>query len=348
MGKDGQKRTSWDGGYIRWGKKGPVYVIEKWVSGIHFHVSTRCRSSGAAHEQWKRFQANPSAYRPSGDVVARLPITAELVLEYRDWMIAVKRNSRDWSYSCARFLADWRESFGSRDVRHVTLHGHIEPALAKWGTSRRHRIEALKAFCKWLRRKGLMKASEDPTIDLQVPAAEPAQIRKQKAVDEKRVSAVLPYLPEDARDVLLVLMASGLHLSEVRRFAECGELVKSSKARATLIYIHKNKRKVPSEIRGRVHVEAAERIKLRGTTPARWTLNGDMRTACEKAGVERFSMGVMRHSFATNAFRKGATTNQVGDALHHASPETTRRHYIDMAVPPAAVPALRVVKGGRR
>lgn len=346
MVKSSQWRSKWDGGYIRHGKKGPIYVIEKWVGGIYFHVSTRCRSSTAAEAQYKRFQANPSAYRPSGEGVRRLVITVELVDEYRDWQIGVKGNSREWAFGCARMLGEWADDVGGKDLRHLTVHGDLEPALEKRGTSRKHRIEALKAFCKWLRRrKGLLTAAEDPTVDLPVPPSPESD--KSRAVPEKRISAVLRYLPEDARDVLLVLMGSGAHISEVRRFATEGSFERESKSKANLRMKHKRKRNKLFPLKGRVYVDAAARVKKRGAIPANWTLNTDVTRACELAGVERFTFGVIRHSFATNAFKRGHTMGQVGDALHHSTPKTTRGHYV-VEVAPTPVTPLRVVNGGKR
>lgn len=344
--KDGQKRTTWDGGYVRHGKKGPVYVIERWVDGFHFHVSTRCRTSGAAHEQLKRFEADPVQYRPSGDGAQRLLITAQLVADYREWMRLVKKNSDSWAFTCERMLIEWAEDFGGRDLRRVTLHQDIEPALERRGTSRKHRIEALKAFCKWLRRrKGLLTAKDDPTLDLPVPPSEPGSVSR--AVPEERISAILPYLPETAQDVLLVQMGSGAHISEIRRFATSGRMAKEGKTKAILYMVHKTKREKPFPLKGRVYVEAAERIKARGSIPADWTLNTDATKACEMAGVERFTFGVIRHSFATNAFKRGATMGQVGDALHHSSAKTTKNHYV-IGMPPKPVTPLRVVAGGKR
>lgn len=344
MDKSGQNRTKWDGGYIRWGRKGPVYVIERWVNGIHFHVSTRCRSSAAAHEQWKRFQADPINYRPSGMGVLRLTITAELTLEYCEWMRTAKHNSKEWCATCAHFLADWSEDFKGRDIRHQRLH-ELESILDRRGTSRPGRITALKGFCKWLRRRrGLLIAAQDPTIDLPVPQAQEAA--RSRAVPEERISAVLPYLPADTRDLLLVLMGSGAHISEIRRFATEGEFARQSKAKAIMYMTHKTKRLRPFPLKGRVYVDAAERVKARGRIPSYWTLNCDVTKACEDAEVERFTLGVLRHSFTTNAFKRGATMAEVGDAVHHSTPRTTRRHYV-VGVPPKTVPPLRIVKGGR-
>ena len=51
---------------------------------------------------------------------------------------------------------------------------------------------ALKGFTAWLRReKGLLKRGEDPTLDLQVPHAEPEKLRRRKAVPFAHVQKLL-------------------------------------------------------------------------------------------------------------------------------------------------------------
>lgn len=291
----------------------------------------------------KRFEEDPINYRPSGEGSHRLPISAELVAEYREWMISVKRNSRRWSLTCERLLIEWAEDFAGRDLRSVKLH-ELESLLDKRVSSRKHRIEALKAFCKWLRRrKGLLTIGQDPTVDLPVPQSD--ESLKSKAIPEKDVSAVLRYLPEDARDVLIVLMGTGAHMSEIARFAQEGEFIVTSPTKATMFMMHKRKRIRPFPLRGRVYVEAAKRVKARGRIPAYDTLNIDMRAACAAAGVPRFTMGVIRHSFLTNAFKRGATMAEAGDAVHHSTPKTTKGHYV-IGIEPKPVPPLRVLPGG--
>lgn len=345
MGKTGQDRTPWDGGYVRFGKKGPTYVIEKWVNGIHFHVSTRCRTSTGAHAQLKRFESDPVNYRPSGDGIRRLLLTSELVLGYCDWMQSQKSNGEAWCRDVARWLADWAEDFQGRDIRWHSL-SQLESMLDARNASRPGRITALKGFCKWLRRrKGLLTPAQDPTIDLIVPQGHERTVPR--AVPEDRINAALQFLPEDTRDLLLVLMGTGAHISEIRRFATVGTFVRHSKTKATMWMVHKTKRMRPFSLQGRVYVEAAERVKKRGDVRTYTVLNRDMTKACLDAGVERFTLGVLRHSFTTNAFKRGATMAEVGDAVHHSTPRTTKRHYV-IGVGPKPVPPLRVYAGGKR
>jgi hypothetical protein len=62
-----KEREIWPGGYVRKDKRGrPVYLIERGVHGIRYHLSTRCHTLAAAMKQLERFEADPHNYTPSG------------------------------------------------------------------------------------------------------------------------------------------------------------------------------------------------------------------------------------------------------------------------------------------
>jgi integrase len=345
--QDGSRRTTWDGGYIRHGKKRDIYVIERWVGGTKFHISTRCSTSGAAHEQLKRFEEDPVNYRPSGRAVRGVFLTAELVLEFKQWMVKVKKNSPEWSSQVARMLGQWIEDLGARDIKSLNIQRDLKPALDKRKTSRKHRIEAIKAFCGWLRtERGLLTMKDDPTLDLPVPQDDPAQHKKKRAVTAEAVSAVLPFLDSECRDILTLLAGTGWHISEVRRFATDGELIRNSKGGVVAKTRHKSKRMHPTLLQHEEHIKAATAILKRGTIPAPWTLSVSMREACTAAGVDQFRMGVMRHTVATHAVEEGAPIEEVSSFLGHKSKRTTERFYVDMNVPAKSVPVLQLVKKG--
>ncbi len=345
---DKPKREIWkDGGYVRHGLRGPTYVIEKWVDGVHFHISTKKRTERLAYRELERFMEDPVAYRAKREGRAqRLIIRAELVTEYRDWMLNVKKTCRSWAFDCARYLADWSEDLGGIDMRHVSIAQDVEPALDKRKTNRKHRVEALKSFYGWCRkRKGLFKFAEDPTLDLPVPKDEQGRGRD---VSEEVINKVLPLLHEHVRDVMLVQMATGAHISEVRRFAKAGELLLDYMGwPAVIMTTHKTAGHVPlPPLQFPEHIEAAKRIKLRKRIPARHDLQIAMKAACTAAGVPQFRLGQMRHSYATNAGQQGAALKEISEALHHASSATTQR-YRNRTVPPQPLPPLRVLPGGK-
>lgn len=351
-------RVTWLGGYVRHGKKGPTYVIERWIGGEHFHVSTRCKTERAALKQLERFEANPMGYSPLGD--SAVPITAELLDEYDRFMSERKRNTAEWTATVIRFLGAWRAEFGSKCLKTISIQRDVNPALDRWKTSRKHRIEALKGFCSWLRmEKGLITTAEDRTLDLAVPQSAPAKHRRRRAVSAEHIIAVLPHLPDEARDVLTLLTGTAWHISEVRRFAHLGEIVRpaSAKPLAVLVTPHKSGDLTRTPITTEEHLEAAERIRQRGRIPIRETLVNQMRAACDKVRAKQrevgvpdeklmphFRMGVMRHSALTFAVEQGASAAQASEFANHRSVVTSKKFYIDVAEPTVSVPVLRIVK----
>lgn len=353
------RRARWLGGYIRQGKSGPVYVIERWLGGVHLHLSTRRRTERAALKELERFEADPHGYQAIRSEDAPLRITAELVGRYRKYLRTTKKDTPDWVSNVVRLLAHWAEDLGAADLRRMKT-VKLRDVLDERQTSRRHRIEAIKGFCRWLREdRELLAIGQDPTLALKVPQAEPAKQRRRRAVPMDYVDLVLPHLPEETRDVLRLLTGTAWHVSEVRRFAAAGELVRpvSGDPLAVLVTPHKSGDLTRTPITTPEHLAAAERIRGRGRIPIRETLVGHMREACERvrqfqadAGVPEakrmphWRLGVMRHSVLTHAVEQGATPQEAAEFANHRSVQTTKRFYVDVAVPTVRVPVMRLVK----
>lgn len=336
-----RKGGSWPGGYVSLDEGGrPTFVIARMVGGERFHLSTRTHSLRAAMKHLERFEADARAYKAGGaaGIQAEEPLhlTTQLVLEYRDWMLERPRPaSRRHANEMAHRLADWAEDLSGVDLRKVTLLGHLKPALARRGTSKQHRIIALKGFCGWLRKeKGLLRAAEDATLDLAVPQASPEKHRRRKAVPVESVRAALAGLAPAHRDCLLLLAATGWHLSELERFARTEEARIATgvgQVLAVLQVRHKSGATTRTPVTRREVLDAARRVRERGTLPRK--LNGAIRAACVAADVQPFTCGVMRHSVATWAVESGQSPAQVAEYLGHADKKTTLRFYADAAVP---------------
>ena len=59
----------WDGGYIHQDGNGRrLYMIRRQINGKRYYVSTGAYSETAPHKQLVRFNENPEAYDPRGDV----------------------------------------------------------------------------------------------------------------------------------------------------------------------------------------------------------------------------------------------------------------------------------------
>lgn len=345
MGTTGKGADWWPGGHIRRGKRGSVYVIERRVGGTHFHISTRAHTLGAAMKHLERFEADPDNYKPSHQTVG-LSLTAVLIGEYRDFQIDVKRCTSSWAHDCKRHMADWADDLAGKDLRKLDLQKHVKPALAARKTSQRHRVIALKGFFKWLRReKGLLKHSEDVTLDLGIPAARAAKLSKPRNLELDRVKAVAAHLPEHIRDLLILLMGTGWHLSEARRFVLHGDLVETNRdgVLAVLITKHKSGRLTRTPLRAAEHLDAAKRMKARGRFVDRNTIAYHVKRAAIKAStpektVEPFNLGSMRHSVATWAIEGGARMKELAEFLGHRSQNTTADTYANAAVPTVSIP----------
>jgi len=331
-------RLRWLGGYVRQGKKGPVFIIEKVVGGRHFHVSTKCRTERAALRELERFESNPDGYDPrrrfekSDDV----PMTAELIDEHERWQLQVKRNTPEHVTACGTYLEAWLLELAGRDLRTLRLID-LKATLAKWKTAERHRVIAIKGFYRWLRQeKGLVRHAEDPTLDLPVPAARPAKLKRRRAVPFEHVEKALSILRGEVHDVLRLLAATGLHISEAARFAAGGELFEPTPEQkgkgvvANLAVKHKSGQLHVVALTDQGALDAAKRLREAGRIPARTVLRDALQVACRQVKVPPFNMGVMRHSVATWLAQRGEPLSAIADFLGHRSPRTTASFYRDL------------------
>lgn len=354
-------------GYLHRQKNGlELFIIERMIGGQRYHVSTGAHSMTAAKAQLERFEADPANYDPRGAAdVGLLRLTDRLIEEWESFSIA-KGNGRAYTRDHGRKLAAWMLHLGGTDLRKLTLR-HLREGLQGLGASK-HRIIAIKSFYTWLRtEKGLVTTAQDATLDLPVPQGSPEKHRRRKSVPWQHVEQVLAHLAERAlserwrprwrddriepaadtdrrRDCLLLLTATGWHVTELLRFIRGGEVVRQAKgdAQAVLVVRHKGGELTRTPIEHREHLDAAERLRAAGAAPR--YLEKQHAIACDDAGVPRFGLGVMRHSVATWAVEAGALPEAVSHFLGHKDPRTTKRFYIDVAAPTNVIP-LRRVKG---
>lgn len=332
-------RETWPGGYVHRQTNGqPLYIIEREVSGKRFHKSTRAHSLRAAMKQLERFEANPRGYDPLGLAEDEpLLLGDELILDFHQWQLD-KGNVSQHANAMANLMTMWLEDLGARNLKTLDLGRDIIPHLDRRKTRRRERIEAIKVFFSWLRKvRHVVTHAQDPTLnDLPVPQAVPEKRRRRKAVELVRFRKAAAKLSGTHRDMLLVLAATGWHVSELHRFIRGGELVKRGKVTA-LVTLHKNRRDTRTPIRDPVALAAAERLRALGSVP-RVRINEALRIACELANVKRFTAGVMRHTVGTWSVELGADPARVSQFLDHRDRRTTERFYIDVHVPTVEIP----------
>lgn len=367
---DEQRKTRWSGGYIRHGKRGSTYVIERWIGGVRYHVSTKRRTEQAAYRELERFEADPAHYDPAASAKPRAQrsdavcITAELVADFKAWMLT-RPERPTTAYHAARTancLADWAVDLGGRDLRDVTVRELKEAADRR--RNKGTRIASLKAFCGYLRReKFLLTAARDPTVDLRTPRRRAAKDTRQVAIDPDHIIRSLPFLPEATRDIMLVRLSSGWHISDTARFAERGtirmtpgkfiyETAAEGPVRKPLLALLETEHKVgvitKTPIVDEEYLRAAERLRARGRIPVYLTLTRHVTEACRKAGVPRYLNGFIRHTVVSYAIESGSDTAEAGAFVDHfEGSEITRKNYRQIALPKKTVPIMRVLNGGK-
>lgn len=360
MGTD-SKRERWPGGYVRNG----VFVIEKKIRGVKFHVSTHTTKLTAAMKHLERFEADPNGYDPRGTARAAdaLVLDEALIDEFHAWHLP--RVSRPWALDVRRLLVDWANHLKGADLRKLSLVKDLEPHI-HGNTQQHHRVAALKAFTKWARKTEKLKRSEDATQDLEVPQVGASE--EPKDMDFELVVETWPHLDLYMRDIVQVLAASGWHLAELQRFAREGVIRERNHRDAPEVVgvigvVHKNsllKKTKRKHFTALVHAEpfeAAKRIRALGKLYDRGALRKRMHAAAEAVTSERRKkdakapaadvvlLGAFRHSVTTWLSEQGLSDAQVAKFVGHSSEEMARKHYINKAKTALVLPrsVLRVV-----
>lgn len=370
---DSNRQRKWLGGYIRWGKKGPAFIIERWIDGTRYHVSTKCRTERAALVQLAEFEADPRNYKPDRARIQtgnlkRVVMTADLIDEYRTWMLTrPEPTTKEHADVHETRLMGWLKFYRNRDLRSVQLREIAEFLSTK--KDRPMRIQSLKSFCGWLRKqKYMLDRSEDPTLDLESEPRRASQSTREVFIDPENIKKVLPLLPERSRDVIILRLGTGWHGREVERFCVDGTIRYTPGKTiwletatgpvevpllATLHVRQKTGVTTNTPILYPEHLSAAQRIQRRRYVPSQLTMNRQVTAACETAGVPRFLNWHLRHTVVSYAADQGIDLEHPSKFIDHVKIDTTRKHYRQLqlprqAIPVVRVPELRVIPGGAK
>jgi integrase len=354
--REGGRWEPWEGGrkWIDADGKVAAYYIRKRIGGRRYEIRTPARSESAAHAQLKRFEADPEGYDPAGDAPREgLFLTDELVAEFLAYS-KDEGNSLGWRRKQKHILAWWGERLERVDLRKVSLHDHVLPALKRRdATAKHHRIAVVKGLYTWLRTEvHRLTTAEDPVFgQLKVPQGRAAQLTKSKVVPRDHVLLVVENLTAPWRDALLLQAGTGWHTTEILRFAAEGSIEplprhvqQEGVAGVVVCPMRKSGEPQRTRVGGEV-LAAAKRLRAHGPISREWYDRG-VKAACAsvkrpdgEVGITAFTPGQLRHSVATWAIDAGADPAQVAAFLGHRSPRTTRKFYATHSAP-TKVPTL--------
>lgn len=353
-----ETHPDWPAGYVHRQKDGQrLFIIERQITidgkRHRFHLSTGCHALEPALKQLARFEADPFSYhRAGGDLRPPLLITTDLLLKFYRWQLERGRSPK-YAREVNTWLTKWLKALRGANLRRLNLARDIVPVLDIMASgARRPMMASLKTLFAWLRtERHELTSVEDVTRDLRLPQSDPAKRTKRVAHDVKHVRDVLPLLKGVYRDALLFQWATSCHVSELERFVrdprsrlvvfdKPQRLADGTKALAVVSLWHKTKDWAHIALTRREHVEAAERLRARGSLPTRHDLNSTIYAACDEAEVPRMSY-VMRHTTLTRAAARGISKERRMAHARHKDARTAER-YVDIDLPLAAIPAEKL------
>jgi integrase len=193
-------------------------------------------------------------------------------------------------------------------------------------TAPHNRLAALKAFCAWLRGRGLLSKSEDVAMDIPIPAPRPAQWTAPRAISREVFAATLAKLEQPHRDVVTVLGATGMHTTEALRLAQGRGGIYGP----TLIILHKNGRKHRMTVESDI-AETVGRLQRRGGFSVSRLMKA-IKVAAVAAKVPGWAPGALRHSVVSWLIADGAALEAVAAYTNH-DVATLKRFYNVAAIP---------------
>jgi integrase len=352
----GKQIGKWRGGRVFEGRDGPSYIIEKMVGGKRYSVTLDVSTEFDAVGEFALFMRDPAKYVQKQKSIIR-PLAALIDDETIGGCLGsleARGRSREYLADLRRYLLEWGAAFKGRDLHEVDimeLRRYLFPGQNA-PTSPRHRIAAIKTFTSYLEQVGQLDPAKDPTAALKLPEMPaPEKNRRRKGYDADDLERFYAVLRGDnrtdwqaIRDVFLLHCKTGLHDTEIRRFAAgVGELraVDMGEIRGVLEVLHKSGRRHLMSLDAQAHAAAA-RLKARGSAPSESYMYKRSKEVCENYGWELIRFGEIRHTFVTLGQLEGVlilptsggvALQQISQIVGHHSVRTTDRHY-NLAVPP--------------
>jgi site-specific recombinase XerD len=237
-----------------------------------------------------------------------------------------------------RTLVEFLESVGVTRPEDVTVHqlrhflAHWQPRLKPMSLDAKWR--AASAFFTWCLREELIEKS--PVARLERPKVPQTLIKPYERTEIERLLSVCDrrtILGARDRAIIITLLDSGLRASEL-----CGLTMDGLDAEFLRVNGKGDKeRLVPlgREARRAIGVYLRKRpddgspwlfLSQKGVALNRSSLHQRMSSLAQRAGLERGGVHRLRHAFAINAIRNGASVLDVKYCLGHSRLDTTQRY----------------------
>lgn len=280
-----------------------------------------------------------------------------LVPAYLSERIGLGRLSRASATHVRYPLLSFADSHGDRPLNQVTATAidrwlmtcsHLAPA------TRRNYLSIVRGFCRWLIRRGNIKA--DPTVHLE-PIRQPRAVAR--CLTEEQIALLIGSLPDlRSAAVVWMMVGCGFRCIEIVRFT-MGDY---DRHELTLIAHgkggHQRVIPVPAEVAGPLNryvdstrANAGPLIRSvvhphRGLTAP--TLSSYVSRWMAEAQVKRgahdgISAHALRHTCATDVYRRSLDLSIVQAMLGHANIATTSRY-----IGPTNIAQVRAAMEGRR
>jgi site-specific recombinase XerC len=336
-----------------WTDGAPSTCLEKMRSGVRYSVRLDARDEEEAERELAAFESRPLEVPCVASAIAFwLSVDAKTIQTVLDWQ-AAEGQAVEHRYATRLYLKQWAQELKGQDLNGLSV-AECERVLGLWSTARKMRIVALKTFCTYHSKRGLL--TNNPAAKLEIPKSLAAKHTAPRHYQREEVErAYRATATQVQRDVIQLACKTGLHLTEIERFsAGVGRLVKveGQGAIAGVIWVlHKSGEQHPNSLDASAFA-AAERIQARGRIPDRpkrhdYAVRVAARLSRELVReVRPVQYGALRHSFITWARSKGGrivrpvdygvTLDEIRDVVGHKSTKTTSG-YDGTEIPPMIV-----------
>jgi hypothetical protein len=321
-------------------------------------VATGSTTLSGALAALERYEKSGDALVPedAGPVVLDAKLAADFLAHLK-----AKGDSVGWRRNVRQHLAWWERrptadkpgaGIGGLDLRAGRRNSVSISALRaalEDAPSARQREAVIRALYGFLRGEDRITTEEDPLYGKPriSPAGRPAQDMIDKSIPGEDVEKVRKHLEAEYlrkgrtgrrwADLVMVLDGTGMHVTELRRFAADGVIEplpgdrKPTPEEAGVLVVPLHKSGSPWRVAVSAEVlEVAKRVREAGSFSIA-VFYSELRKAADATGAKVLP-GRFRHSTAKHAIEAGATIGEIGTFLGHRSASTTKRFYASLGV----------------